>query len=128
MENVGMYWNSIWATSGAPVPAFNAVRSLVYCGGPCPALTTLTSMAGYFFSKRATSLEMSGTHVQKVSLVGVCIALSMSAWPAGWAAGPPWSSDPPPLQAVNARLAVTTSAAAHDTPARLRERLKTFMG
>ena len=31
---VGMYWNSICATSGAPLPAFSAVRSLVYCGAP----------------------------------------------------------------------------------------------
>ena len=34
MVKVGMYWNSICATSGAPVPAFSAVRSLVYCGSP----------------------------------------------------------------------------------------------
>ena len=32
MVNVGMYWNSICATSGAPVPACRAVRSWVYCG------------------------------------------------------------------------------------------------
>ncbi len=34
MVKVGMYWNSICATSGAPVPACNAVRSLVYSGAP----------------------------------------------------------------------------------------------
>ena len=79
MVNVGMAWYSIWTMSGAPLPAFSAVRSLVYCGVPWPALTTLTLTAGYFFSKSATSLAMSGTQVQNVSSVGVCIALSMSA-------------------------------------------------
>jgi hypothetical protein len=34
MVKVGMYWNSICATSGAPVPACKAVRSLVYSGPP----------------------------------------------------------------------------------------------
>jgi hypothetical protein len=34
MVKVGMYWNSICATSGAPVPACNTVRSLVYSGPP----------------------------------------------------------------------------------------------
>ena len=32
--NVGMYWYSIWQTSGAPLPACSAVRSFVYCGVP----------------------------------------------------------------------------------------------
>src|SRR3954453_10064533 len=76
---VGMYWNSIWTRSGAPVPAFSAVRSLVYSAAPDPALTTFTLMAGYFFWNTATSLAMSGTQVQNVKVVGVVIALSMSA-------------------------------------------------
>ena len=112
IENVGMYWNSIWATSGAPVPAFSAVRSLVYCGSPCPALTTLTSMAGYFFSNRATSFSMFGTQVQKVSSVGVGMALSMSACDTE-AAGAVAPVEPaPPAQAVRRRPAVSTVAVA----------------
>lgn len=79
MVKVGMAWYSICTMSGAPLPAFRAVRNLVYCGVPWPALTTLTLMAGYFASKRATSLSMFGTQVQNVSSVGVFIALSMSA-------------------------------------------------
>jgi hypothetical protein len=36
-------------------------------------------MAGYFFSKSATSFSMSGTQVQNVRVVGVVMALSTSA-------------------------------------------------
>src|SRR3954462_12536890 len=86
---VGMYWYSICARSGAPVPELRAVRSLVYCAAPWPALTTLILMAGYFFSKIATSWAMLGTQVQKVRVVGVVMALSMSAWLTVWpGAGP----------------------------------------
>src|SRR5579859_2851101 len=77
---VGRYSYSICARSGVPFPAVSAVRSLVYCASPCPALTTLTLMAGYFFSKTATSWLMLGTQDQKVSVVGVVMALSISAW------------------------------------------------
>src|SRR5919107_3186929 len=74
---------------------------------------------------------MSGTHVQNVSLVGVCIALSISAWLAGWAAFAPvlllLLSELPPLQAVKPRLAVMNSAAMHDGPRRLIERLNRLM-
>ena len=99
-----MYWNSICATSGAPVPAFKAVRSLVYCGVPWPALTTFTLIAGYFFWNRSTSFWMSGTQVQKVSSVGVCMALSMSAWlTVADASVEPSSSEP--LHAVSPSVA-----------------------
>lgn len=34
MVNVGMAWYSICTMSGAPLPAFSAVRNLVYSGVP----------------------------------------------------------------------------------------------
>src|SRR3954453_15388164 len=116
-----MYWNSIWATSGAPVPACSAVRSLVYCGVPAPAFTTFTLMAGYFCSNRAISLSMFGTHVQNVSWVGVVIALSMSAWltavgdgdpeaPPGTGLRPPVAAEPERLPPQGASPALTVSA------------------
>src|SRR5690348_9149540 len=95
MVKVGMAWYSIWTMSGAPLPAFSAVRSLVYCGVPWPALTTLTLIAGYRFSKSATSLSMFGTQVQNVSSVGVFIALSMSAWLTGFADAGELPESPP---------------------------------
>src|SRR6266566_2546715 len=69
-SKVGRYWNSICTTSGAPLPALRAVRSLVYSGAPWPALTSLTLMLGCDCSKRLISLWMLGTHVQKVSVTG----------------------------------------------------------
>src|SRR4028119_592325 len=68
--NEGMYWNSIWTTSGTPSPALSAVRSLVYWSAPCPALTYLTSMSGCDFSKSWTSFCIPGTHDQKVISTG----------------------------------------------------------
>src|ERR687896_613538 len=65
--NVSMYWNSICTTSGAPEPDLIAVRSLVYCGSPCPAFTYLILMSGCVSSNSLTSLIMSGTHDQKVN-------------------------------------------------------------
>src|SRR4051812_21976058 len=52
---------------------------------------------------------MSGTQVQNVSLVGVCIALSMSAWLTVAVVGslPP---PPPPLHAVSASIAAAMPA------------------
>ena len=108
-ENVGMYWNSIWTASGKPLPAFKAVRSLVYCGVPWPALTTFTLIAGYFFWNRSTSFWMFGTQVQNVSSVGVDIALSMSAWlTVADASVEPLSSEP--LHAVSPSVAAMPSA------------------
>ncbi|BBC31158.1 hypothetical protein SGFS_024520 [Streptomyces graminofaciens] len=54
-------------------------------------------------------MAMSGTHVQKVSSVGVFIALSMSAWLTGFAE----AEEPPPLspQAVRAAPSETAPAA-----------------
>src|SRR3954447_1673755 len=72
-------------------------------------------MAGYFFWNSATSFLMSGTQVQKVSSVGVCIALSMSACETGLAAlAPPLLLllPPPPPHAARARLTAATAAAA----------------
>src|SRR6266567_4420428 len=80
MVNDGMYSYSIWHTSGVPLFACSAVRSFVYCGWLWPALTTFTLIAGYFFSNSATSSAMFGTQVQNVSVVGVVMALSISAW------------------------------------------------
>lgn len=101
MVKVGMAWYSICTMSGAPLPALSAVRSLVYCGVPWPALTILTLTAGYFCSKSATSLAMFGTQVQNVSSVGVFMALSMSAWPTGLAE-PDEPPESPPPHAVRA--------------------------
>ena len=110
MVKVGMAWYSICTMSGAPLPAFSAVRSLVYWGVPWPALTTLTLTAGYFFSKSATSSPMFGTHVQNVSSVGVFMALSMSARPTGLVdADEPPESLPP--QAVRAAPSDTAPVA-----------------
>jgi hypothetical protein len=73
-----MYWYSIWATSGWPLPALMTVRSFVYSGRPCPAFVYLTLIFGYFFSNRFTSFCTSGSHDQKVIVVGVFIAFVMS--------------------------------------------------
>src|SRR5581483_484161 len=98
-----------WHRSGAPLPACSAVRSFVYCGVPWPALTTFTLIAGYFASNSATSAAMFGTHVQKVSVVGVAIALSMSAWLTG---APPAAPEPPlPLPLLHAASAALSETA-----------------
>jgi len=75
-----MNWNSTCATSGAPCPDWIAVLSFWWCGAPCPTLTTFTFILGYLVVNSFTSLVMSGTQVQNVNVVGVSIALSMSAW------------------------------------------------
>src|SRR5690242_1723912 len=73
-------------------------------------------MAGYFFSKSATSWAMSGTQAQKVSSVGVDIALSMSAWltVVDLAEPLPPAVSAPPLLLLHAasRLSDTTPAMA----------------
>ena len=72
MVKVGMYWNSICATSGAPVPACSAVRSLVYCRAALTGVDHLDlDRPGTSCSNSATSCAMSGTQVQNVSSVGV---------------------------------------------------------
>ena len=110
--NEGTSRYSICARSGAPFAAVSAVRSLVYSGSPCPALTTLTLIAGYAFSKTATSWLIFGTQVQKVRVVGVFMALSMSAWVTAAAAVPPEEPDPELEQASSARPAATADVAA----------------
>src|SRR5882757_11570569 len=111
-----MYWYSICTRSGAPEPAFSAVRSLVYSAVPWPAFTTLILMAGYFFSKTAISLLMSGTQVQNVNVVGVCMALSMSAW---LTAAVDVEPEPEPPQAARNRLPRTLPDATDSTRLRL---------
>ncbi|MFI8073421.1 hypothetical protein ACIF85_32155 [Streptomyces sp. NPDC086033] len=65
-------------------------------------MTTLTLIAGYFFSKSATSWSMSGTHVQNVSSVGFFIAASMSAWLTGFEDAEAVPPPSPPPQADRA--------------------------
>src|SRR5919112_1515231 len=67
---VGMYWNSMWTTSGAPSPALSAVRNFWYSSSPCPALTSLTLMFLWAFSNMSTCAWKSGNHAHKVSSVG----------------------------------------------------------
>jgi len=86
-----------------------AVRSFVYWSAPCPAFTTLIFTAGYFFSNSATSCAMFGTQVQKVRVVGVVIALSMSAWPIGPADAVVFAAVPE--QADRARTEAASAAA-----------------
>src|SRR4051812_34649280 len=127
MEKVGMYWYSICATSGAPLPALSAVRSFVYWSAPWPALTTLILMAGYFCWKSATSWAMLGTQVQKVSVVGVVMALSMSAWPTGWSVAA-FGVDEEPEQPVTPRTAASAAAVPANRRRRLRYLLEVGMG
>src|SRR5215831_13158037 len=75
----GSSWYSTCARSGAPDPAVIAVRSLVYPAAPCPALTTLTLMFGYFCSKSATSSSIPPTQVQNVRVVGLASSAAICA-------------------------------------------------
>src|SRR5690242_20062590 len=76
---VGTYWNSIWTTSGAPEPAFSAVRSFWYSAAPWPTLTSLTWMSGCVLLKRFTSSWSLGTHDQNVRLTAFDRAFPPSA-------------------------------------------------
>jgi hypothetical protein len=67
-------------------------------------------MAGYFFSKTATSFLMFGTQVQNVRSVGVFMALSMSAWLTLSGAADDEPLEPP--HAARTRLALSMPAAA----------------
>jgi hypothetical protein len=71
-------------------------------------LTTSTVIAGYFFSKSATSLSMFGTQVQNVRVVWVVIALSMSAWPTGAAPAGSGAGESP--QPASARIETVAAA------------------
>src|ERR671921_814251 len=62
-----MNWNSMCTTSGAPEPAFSAVRSFSYSVSPCPALTSLTLIFLWAFSNMSTWVWKSGNHAHKVS-------------------------------------------------------------
>src|SRR5918995_6920704 len=67
---VGMYWNSMCTTSGAPEPALSAVRSFWYSSSPCPAFTSLTLMFLWAFSNMSTWAWKSGSHAHNVSSTG----------------------------------------------------------
>src|SRR5690348_9448582 len=58
--------------SGTPEPALMAFCSLVYSAVPLPALTRLTLILGYAFSKAVTSCLSCGAQAHQVSVVGVC--------------------------------------------------------
>ena len=97
------------------MPALSAVRSLVYSARPWPALTTLTLIFGYFFSNKATSAAMPGTHVQNVSWVGLDSARAIADGLTDFAAlGVP--PEPPP------HAASRPAAATAEPPARNRRR------
>src|ERR1700749_2646196 len=57
--------------SGTPEPALMAFCSLVYSVVPVPALTRLTLIFGYSFSKVVTSCLSCGAQAHQVSVVGV---------------------------------------------------------
>src|SRR5215217_2121760 len=69
-RKVGMNWNAMCTTSGAPEPAFSAVRSFSYSVSPCPAFTSLTLMFLWASSNMSTCVCISGNHAHKVSSVG----------------------------------------------------------
>lgn len=94
--SVGIFWYSACMMSGAPLPAWMAVSSLVTAGSPPSCLFTVTWMSGFSSFQISTTFSMFGAHVQNVRSTG----------PAAL-----WSSSPvvdasPPEQAV-ASSAVT---------------------
>src|SRR2546423_5619794 len=67
---VGSSWNSSMTTSGAPLPAFNAVCSLVYSSPPVPARVQSILTSEWVALNRSTTGWNAGYHAHTLMCTG----------------------------------------------------------
>src|SRR4051794_16924988 len=71
ISKVGISWNSTMATSGAPLPSWNAVFSLAYSVGPVPTLVQPTWTAACVAWNGSTTSLKSGYQAQALMCAAV---------------------------------------------------------
>src|SRR3954471_15685678 len=79
ISKVGISWNSTIATSGAPLPAANAVLSLVYSVGPVPTLVQSTWTSAWVSLKALTTLSICGYQAQTLMCTALGLTLTADA-------------------------------------------------
>src|SRR4051794_27918058 len=108
ISKVGISWNSTMATSGAPLPAWNAVFSLAYSVGPVPTLVQSTWTSACVALNASTTSLKSGYQAQTL----MCTALGLTATLVTGAAEA--ADGAPPVGAADGRVAADEPAAGDD--------------
>ena len=83
MVKLGMYWNSIWMTSGRPLPDFRTCGPCGSAARPGRRSASFTLMFGYAFSNIFTASSVPGVQAQTVRLAGFLSSAAMSTFSAG---------------------------------------------